>query len=70
MLLKSKKSKQRIVESKKLFGNLINNIVSQATYWEKNLFPAILPFLLRFAAYLLEGFLIFSAKFSEKVSNE
>ena len=32
MLTKSQKSKQRIVESKKLFGNLINNVVSQATY--------------------------------------
>ena len=32
MLLKSQKSKQRIVESKKLFINLINIAVSPATY--------------------------------------
>ena len=31
MSVKSKKSKQRIVESKKLFGNLINNVVSLPT---------------------------------------
>ena len=43
MLLKAKKSKQRIVKGYKI-GT--------------------------FAGYHLEGFLIFSAKFSEKVSNE
>ena len=32
MLLKSQKSKQRIVESKKLFGNLINIAFSLPTY--------------------------------------
>ena len=70
MSVKSQKSKQRIVEAKKLLINLINIAVSTATTWRENLYSAILPFLLRFAAYHLEELLISHAKFSEKVSNE
>ena len=79
-LVKREKSKQRIVESKKLFGNLINNVVSPPTIWGHYVFSIIFKILWQwkvegclfadFVGYYLEGLLISRAKFSEKVNNE
>ena len=84
MLLKSKKSKQRIVERKKVLFDLINcTFLSPTTWGVKNFWDEFLVKfkkskqrksegykIVGFAGYLLEGLLISCAKFSEKVSNE